>query len=98
MILSVFDIEQLIRYGGLLLLCLLTYGSTGLLFCFIIPSGAVLFGAGIYAATGALHNNIVIVCGLLTLSSILGNITGYWVGKKAGPALYERKDSRFFRR
>jgi|SRR5436853_1029880 len=97
-ILSVFDIEQLIRFGGLLLLCLLTYGSTGLLFCFIIPSGAVLFGAGIYAATGALNNNIIVVCGLLTISSVLGNITGYWFGKKAGPALYKRQDSRFFRR
>ena len=97
-ILSIFDVEALIRYGGLLMLCLLVYGSTGLIFGFIIPAGAVLFGAGIYAATGQLSDNIFLICTLLTVSSVLGNFTGYWLGQKAGPSLYKRKDSKFFRR
>jgi membrane-associated protein len=96
--LSVFDIEALIRYGGLFMLCLLVYGSTGLFFCFFLPSGAVLFAAGIYAATGELHDNIFFICSLLIISSVLGNITGYWFGKQAGPPLYRRKDSKFFKR
>lgn len=96
--LSIFDIEALIRYGGLLMICLLVYASTGLFFCFFIPSGAVLFAAGIFAATGLLHDNIFLICLLLLLASVLGNITGYWFGSKTGPAIYRKKDSRFFRR
>jgi membrane-associated protein len=97
-LLSIFDIEALIRYGGLMIVLLLVYGSTGLFFCFFIPTGAVLFTAGLFVATGGLHHNIFIVCSLLILASVLGNLTGYWFGWKAGPALYRRKDSKFFRK
>ncbi len=97
-LLFAFNVESLIRYGGIAMLCLLVYGSTGLIICFFIPSGAVLFAAGIYTATGQLKENIFVICTLLILSSVLGNITGYWFGRTAGPPLYKRKDSRFFRK
>src|SRR6266480_2114779 len=90
-LLSIFDIESLIRYGGLLIVFLLVYGSTGLFFCFFIPTGAVLFTAGIFIATGGLHHDIFTVCSLLILASVFGNLTGYWFGWKAGPALYRRR-------
>ncbi len=95
-LLNIFDAESLIRYGGLLLVCLIVYGSTGLFFCFFIPSGGVLFTAGVFVATGDLHENIFIVCSLLILASFFGNMTGYWFGLKLGPLLYKRKDSKFF--
>jgi membrane-associated protein len=97
-LLSIFDVEALIRYGGLLMLCLLIYGNTGLFFCFFLPTGPVLFGAGVFVATGALDYDILTVCSLLIAAAVLGNLTGYWFGHKAGPSLYRRKDSRFFRR
>jgi membrane-associated protein len=98
MLLSIFDIEALIRYGGLLIVFLLVYGSTGLFFCFFIPTGAVLFTAGIFAATGGLQYDLVTICLLLVIASIAGNITGYWFGRKTGPLLYKREDSRFFKK
>jgi len=97
-LLSIFDVEALIKYGGLLIILLSVYGSTGLFFCFFIPIGAVLFTAGILVATGGLHYDIYTVCSLSILASVLGNLTGYWFGWKAGPALYRRKDSKFFRK
>src|SRR5260370_299003 len=97
-LLSIFDIETLIRHGGLFMMCLLIYASTGLFFCFFIPSGAVLFTGGVFIASGVLHESIFTVCSLLILSSILGNLTGYWFGRRTGPSLYRRKDSKFFRR
>lgn len=97
-LLSIFSIDDLVRFGGLFILCLLVYGSTGLFIGFIIPSGAVVFAAGLYTASGEIHENILIVCMLLISSSILGDMTGYWIGRQAGPALYKRKDSRFFRK
>ena len=93
-----FDSESLIRYGGLLLLVLSVFCQTGLFFCFFIPSGGLLFTAGVFIATGDLPENIFIVCSLLIIAACLGNITGYWFGLKAGPILYRRKESRFFKR
>jgi membrane-associated protein len=98
LILSIFDIEALIRYGGLLLVCLLVYGSTGLFFCFFIPTGALLFTAGILAAAGGLQYDIYSSCILLVLAAILGNLTGYWFGWKAGPLLYRKKDTKFYKK
>src|SRR6187402_2458702 len=97
-LLIIFDPESLINYGGLLIVFLLVYASTGLFFCFFIPSGAILFTSGIYTATGGLQYDIFTVCSLLILASILGNLTGYWFGWKTGPLLYSRKDSRFFKK
>ncbi len=93
-----FNSESLIRYGGLLILFLAVFGQTGLFFCFFIPSGTLLFTTGVFVASGDLPQNIFIVCSLLIIASFLGNITGYWIGLKAGPIMYKRKESRFFKR
>jgi membrane-associated protein len=95
--LSIFDLESLIRYGGLLLVFLAVYGQTGLVFCFFLPSGGLMFTAGVFIAVGSLHYDLFIICSLLTLASMLGNITGYWFGRKTGPLLYKKQDSKFFR-
>ena len=97
-LLIIFDPESLISHGGLLIVFLLVYASTGLFFCFFIPTGAILFTTGIFIATGSLHYDIFTVCGLLILASVLGNLTGYWFGWKTGPLLYSRKDSRLFKK
>ena len=95
--LFIFDMETIIRDGGLLAVWLIVYASTGLFFCFFLPVGAVLFAAGVLAATGGLPYDIFTVCSFLILASITGNLTGYWFGRKTGPLLYRRKDSRFFK-
>ena len=97
-LLKIFDPESLVSDGGLLIVLLLVYGSTGLFFCFFIPAGAILFTVGILTATGEMQYDIFTVCSLLILASILGNFTGYWFGWKTGPLLYKRKDSRFFKK
>ena len=97
-LLKIFDPESLVSDGGLLIVLLLVYGSTGLFFCFFIPAGAILFTVGIFTATGELQYDIFTVCSLLILASVLGNLTGYWFGWKTGPLLYKRKDSRFFKK
>lgn len=93
-----FDVESLINYGGLLFLFLAVYGQTGLFFCFFLPSGGFMFAAGVLIATGSFDYHILTVCILLAAAAVAGNMTGYWFGRKTGPLLYNRKDSRFFRR
>jgi membrane-associated protein len=93
-----FNTESLIQYGGLLLVFLAVYCQTGLFFCFFLPSGGLMFTAGVFAASGKLDYNIVFICVLLIIAAALGNITGYGFGRKAGSLLYQRKESRYFRR
>lgn len=97
-LLIILDPESLISHGGLLIVFLLVYASTGLFFCFFIPTGALLFTAGIYTATGDLQYDIFTVCSLLILASVLGNLSGYLFGWKTGPLLYSRKDSKVFKK
>src|SRR5262249_55592286 len=95
--LSVFDAESLIRYGGLFVVFLTVYAQIGLFFCFFVPSGVFMFTAGVFVAAGVLHTNVIIVCILLMIAAQFGNLTGYWFGKKTGPLLYKRKNSKFFK-
>ena len=93
-----FDSEAVIQYGGLLIVSLAVFCQIGLFFCFFIPTGGFLFTAGLFVATGGLHENLFVVCSLLTMASVLGNIAGYWFGWKSGPMIYKRKDTKFFKR
>jgi membrane-associated protein len=97
-LLKIFDTESLIRGGGLLLVFLFVFGQTGLFFCFFLPSGGLMFTAGVLAAAGTLKYNVAFICMLLAVAAVLGNITGYWLGKNSGSVLYKRKDSKFFKR
>jgi membrane-associated protein len=92
------DPEWVIRNGGMWIVILLVYSTTGLFFCFFLPSGGVLFVAGVLIASGGLQYGFFPACGLLIVASTAGSITGYWFGRKTGPLLYSRKDSRFFRK
>jgi membrane-associated protein len=63
----------------------MVYAQTGLFFCFFLPSGALMFTAGVFVATGDLHHSVFTVCSCLIMGSILGNITGYGFGLKTAP-------------
>ncbi len=91
-----FHPESFIIYGGLLILFLVVYAQTGLFFCFFLPGGAMMFTAGVLVATGSLPHSIFSVCSILIGASVLGNITGYLVGRKVGPLLYKKNKSKFF--
>lgn len=93
-----FDAQALIEYGGLLVVFLAIYGQTGLFFCFFIPSGAFMFAAGAMIASGHFDYGLITAGCWLVVAAMLGNLTGYYFGRKAGPLLYNRPDSRFFKK
>jgi len=76
---------------------IIVFAECGLLIGFFLPGDSLLFTAGLLAATGFIDTNIAVVCLLITIAAIAGNITGYWIGYKAGPSIFRRPDSRFFR-
>lgn len=69
----------------------------GLLVGLILPGDSLLFITGMLIATGFINLNIGIAIALIAASAIIGNLVGYWVGAKIGPALFKRPDSRFFK-
>ncbi|TNC26075.1 DedA family protein [Amycolatopsis alkalitolerans] len=63
----------------------------------VLPGDSMLFTAGLFVAQGAIHAPLWLVCLLVTVAALLGNAVGYLIGYKAGPALFNRPDSRFFK-
>ncbi len=79
-------------------LCLIIFAECGLLVGFFMPGDSLLFTAGLFVANGLIGTPIWLVCLLLTGSAVLGNVVGYYLGYRAGPALFNRPDSRLFKR
>jgi membrane-associated protein len=93
---TIYDVQGLIQWGGTLLVCAIVFVETGLFVGFFLPGDSLLVTAGIFAAAGLLKiSNLV---PLVILCAIAGDQLGYWIGRRAGQALYRRKDSLFFRR
>ncbi len=95
------DPEQLLRMLGpyvLAGLCLIIFAECGLLIGFFMPGDSLLFTAGLFVANGLIGTPIWLVCLLLTVSAVVGNLVGYYLGYRAGPALFNRSDSRLFKR
>ena len=94
------DGQHLVTSFGVVGLLLIVFAETGLLLGFFLPGDSLLFAAG-YAATGELtsqlHPNIALVCLACSVVAIAGAQTGFFIGRKAGPALFAREDSRFFK-
>src|SRR5678815_2484986 len=104
-------INWIIDYGGLYILLLVVFAETGLFVGFFFPGDSLLFAAGVFldkisnkfigvaqdAPTqfGWPHITIII---MIMIASILGNMVGYWFGRKTGPLLYERKETLLFRK
>jgi len=98
---GVLDGQHLVETFGLLGMCLVVFAETGLLLGFFLPGDSLLFAAG-YAATGKLSPNlqpdIATVCIAISAVAIIGAQTGFAIGRKAGPALFQREESRLFKR
>jgi membrane-associated protein len=95
------DPEVILRgMGGwaLAVLCLIIFAECGLLVGFFLPGDSLLFVAGLFVATGAIATPLWVVCLLVTVCAFVGNVCGYWIGAKAGPALFSKPDSKLFKK
>src|SRR5690349_1934622 len=94
------DPEHLLRMLGpyvVVGLCLIIFAECGLLLGFFLPGDSLLFTAGLFVAQGAIGTPLWAVCLLLVGAAVLGNATGYWIGRAAGPAVFDRPRSRLFK-
>lgn len=92
-------IKLISRFGDLALagVVFIIFAECGLLIGFFLPGDSLLFVTGMLIASGEIHHPIWLALILLAAAAVLGNLVGYWIGRKIGPKLFDRPDSRFFK-
>ncbi|MDQ4214104.1 DedA family protein [Microbacterium sp. ASV81] len=84
---------------ALLVVLLIVFAETGLLVGFLFPGDTLLIISGLLTHTSDIFGvNIWVVCALIALAAFIGGEVGYFIGHKAGPAIFERKESGLFSR
>lgn len=91
------DPNNLINTFGTIGLLLAVFVESGLMVGFFLPGDSLLFTAGLLSSQGHLAP-IWVLCILIPIAAIGGDQTGYWIGRKFGPPLFNRPDSRLFKR
>jgi membrane-associated protein len=93
------DPQNLDRFGSAAFWIALgiIFAECGLLVGFFLPGDSLLFMVGLFIASGVIDMPIQVACLLLSVAAVAGNLTGYWIGYRAGPPLFNRPDSRLFR-
>jgi len=86
--------ESLLEAFGTLGLFAIVFAESGLLVGFFLPGDSLLFTAGLLASEGTL--NLPLIMAGCTIAAIAGDQVGYVIGRRAGPALFKRPESRFF--
>jgi len=93
---QIYDVEGIIRWGGMLMLVAIVFAETGLFFGFFLPGDSLLVTAGVFAAAG--HLDIWSILLLVSVAAIVGDQVGYYIGYRTGPRIFRREDSLLFKR
>jgi membrane-associated protein len=88
------SLDDLVRWGGYLVLVTIVFTETGLFVGFFLPGDSLLITAGLVAAAGGL--NIWWLNGLLMVAAVTGDSVGYAIGARIGPRLFTREKSLLF--
>jgi membrane-associated protein len=93
---QLYDVRGMVEWGGTLMVCGIIFVETGMFVGFFLPGDSLLVTAGVFAGAGQLK--LASLLTLVTLCAIAGDQVGYLIGWRAGLTLYQRRDSRFFKR
>ena len=99
--LALFDIESWLKSGGILLLAAIVFAESGLLIGFFLPGDSLLFLAGFATSDsfpgGRLLPVLPVTALIVFVAAVLGDQVGYLFGRKVGPSLFDRPESRLFK-
>jgi membrane-associated protein len=93
---KIMDVQAIIQWGGIAMVCVIVFIETGLFAGFFLPGDSLLVTAGIFAASG--HLDLMWLLILASICAVAGDQLGYFIGRTAGHALYKRDDSFFFKK
>jgi membrane-associated protein len=94
------DPSHLIGTFGLIGVMVILFAECGLLIGFFLPGDSLLFTAGLVAAGGLAGVSLPPLWVLMvafSLAAVIGNLVGYWIGHRAGPAVFNKPDSKLFK-
>ncbi|MEU5309347.1 VTT domain-containing protein [Streptomyces sp. NPDC021562] len=91
------DPNTLLDSFGIWGLLLVVFAESGLLIGFFLPGDSLLFTCGLLITSHQLHFPLWGAIALICLAAVLGDQAGYMFGKKVGPSLFNRPDSRLFK-
>lgn len=91
---TIYDVEGLVRVGGLMALIVIVFAETGLLIGFFLPGDSLLVTAGLFAVSG--HLELWSLFLFVSLAAIVGDAVGYFIGVRSGPRIFSREDSLLF--
>jgi membrane-associated protein len=89
------SVDSIIQSGGLLLIAAIIFGESGMFIGFFFPGDTLLLTAGVFAGQGKLPLIVTIV--IVALAAILGDNTGYHIGKRYGRQLFKKPDGLIFK-
>ena len=89
---------HLITSFGILAILLVVFAESGLLIGFVLPGDSLLFTSGYMVQQNILHIDIHIFAILVFITAVLGDSVGYSFGHKVGRKLFEKENSRFFKK
>ena len=96
----IYDVQGIVRWGGLIALVAVIFSETGLLVGFFLPGDSLLVTAGLFCTSAnpdqAPLLNIVTLNLAVIAAAIIGDTVGYWIGAKSGPKLFTREQSFLF--
>jgi membrane-associated protein len=92
------DLNALIMWAGYVGLTIIIFAETGLLIGFFLPGDSLLVTAGLLASQGVGNLNVYLLGVILSIAAIVGDSVGYSIGRAAGPRIFSREDSRFFKK
>ena len=93
-----FDVEGIVKAVGYLGLFAIIFAETGLLIGFFLPGDTLLISAGLLIQQDKVNLDLWFLIPLLILAAVLGDAVGFEIGKHTGPRLFNRPDSRLFKR
>lgn len=93
---KIMDVQAIIQWGGIFMICVIVFVETGLFVGFFLPGDSLLVTAGIFASSG--HLDLMWLLLLASICAVVGDQVGYLIGRSAGHALYKREDSMFFKK
>lgn len=91
---TIYDVEGLVRVGGLMALIAIIFAETGLLIGFFLPGDSLLVTAGLFAVSG--HLELWSLFLFVSLAAIVGDAVGYFFGARTGHRIFSREDSLLF--
>lgn len=97
---SITNPEQILHFGGLALVLIILFAENGIIIGFFLPGDSLLFFTGLITSTQPqlLDTPIYSLLLYMSIASLAGCLFGYYFGWRLGPAIFNRKDTFFFKK